>query len=47
MASPDGWDGRNRGWHVVGDLPLVGSDVLKNDAVTGVPVIGGVGPRRA
>ncbi len=32
------------GLPVVGDLPLGGSDVLKNDSVTGVPVIGGVGP---
>jgi hypothetical protein len=32
------------GLPLVGDLPLGGSDVLKNDAVTGVPVIGGVGP---
>ncbi|WP_238008783.1 hypothetical protein KZZ52_02800 [Dactylosporangium sp. AC04546] len=29
---------------LVGDLPLGGSDVLKNDSVTGVPVIGGIGP---
>ncbi|MFF5230832.1 hypothetical protein [Dactylosporangium sp. NPDC000521] len=28
----------------IGELPLGGSDVLKNDSVTGVPVIGGVGP---
>ncbi|WP_433213620.1 hypothetical protein ACQP00_02305 [Dactylosporangium sp. CS-047395] len=32
------------GLPLVGDLPLGGSDVLKNDSVTGVPVIGGVGP---
>ncbi|GAA3274630.1 hypothetical protein Dvina_02680 [Dactylosporangium vinaceum] len=33
------------GLPVVGDaLPLGGSDVLKSDSVTGVPVIGGVGP---
>jgi hypothetical protein len=32
------------GLPVVGDLPIGGSDVLKNDSVTGVPVIGGVGP---
>ncbi|WP_433055381.1 hypothetical protein [Dactylosporangium sp. CS-033363] len=32
------------GLPLVGDLPLGGSDVLKNDAVTGVPVIGGIGP---
>ncbi|GAB3868518.1 hypothetical protein [Dactylosporangium cerinum] len=32
------------GLPIVGDLPLGGSDVLKNDSVTGVPVIGGVGP---
>ncbi|MDG6100790.1 hypothetical protein Daura_02365 [Dactylosporangium aurantiacum] len=32
------------GLPVVGDVPLGGSDVLKNDSVTGVPVIGGVGP---
>ncbi|MEV4133912.1 hypothetical protein AB0J72_17305 [Dactylosporangium sp. NPDC049742] len=28
----------------IGELPLGGSDVLKNDSITGVPVIGGVGP---
>ncbi|WP_432834303.1 hypothetical protein [Dactylosporangium sp. CA-092794] len=32
------------GLPVVGDLPLGGSDVLRNDSVTGVPVIGGIGP---
>ncbi|WP_433612860.1 hypothetical protein ACQP2P_02485 [Dactylosporangium sp. CA-139114] len=32
------------GLPLVDDLPLGGSDVLKNDSVTGVPVIGGVGP---
>ncbi|MEV4507346.1 hypothetical protein AB0K00_00100 [Dactylosporangium sp. NPDC049525] len=32
------------GLPMVGDLPLGGSDVLKNDSITGVPVIGGVGP---
>jgi hypothetical protein len=32
------------GLPVVGDLPLGGSDMLKNDSVTGVPVVGGVGP---
>jgi hypothetical protein len=32
------------GLPMVGDLPLGGSDVLKNDSVTGVPVVGGVGP---
>ncbi|MET7422215.1 hypothetical protein [Dactylosporangium sp. NPDC005555] len=32
------------GLPVVGDLPLGGSDMLKNDSVTGIPVIGGVGP---
>jgi hypothetical protein len=32
------------GLPLVGDLPLGGSDVLKNDSVTGVPVVGGVGP---
>lgn len=32
------------GLPLVGELPLGGSDVLKNDSVTGVPVIGGVGP---
>ena len=36
--------GAGGGLPVVGDLPLGGSDVLKNDSVTGVPVIGGVGP---
>lgn len=32
------------GLPLVGDLPLGGSDMLKNDSVTGVPVVGGVGP---
>jgi hypothetical protein len=32
------------GLPMVGELPLGGSDVLKNDSVTGVPVIGGIGP---
>ncbi|MER7004708.1 hypothetical protein ABT297_16895 [Dactylosporangium sp. NPDC000555] len=32
------------GLPLVGDLPLGGSDVLKNDSVTGIPVIGGIGP---
>ncbi|MEV0131875.1 hypothetical protein AB0H83_25860 [Dactylosporangium sp. NPDC050688] len=32
------------GLPLVGDVPLGGSDVLKNDSVTGIPVIGGVGP---
>ncbi|GGM33260.1 hypothetical protein ACFFX1_33525 [Dactylosporangium sucinum] len=32
------------GLPIVGDVPLGGSDVLKNDSVTGIPVIGGIGP---
>ncbi|GAA0710516.1 hypothetical protein Drose_02255 [Dactylosporangium roseum] len=29
---------------LIGQVPLGGSDVLKNDSVTGVPVVGGIGP---
>ncbi|GAA2621917.1 hypothetical protein GCM10010399_61360 [Dactylosporangium fulvum] len=32
------------GLPLVGEVPLGGSDVLKNDSVTGIPVIGGIGP---
>ncbi|MEV6928802.1 hypothetical protein AB0M46_30530 [Dactylosporangium sp. NPDC051485] len=32
------------GLPLVGDAPLGGSDVLKNDSITGLPVIGGIGP---
>ncbi|GAA2378393.1 hypothetical protein [Dactylosporangium salmoneum] len=42
-AIPVGYT-ESSGLPLVGDLPLGGSDVLKNDSITGVPVIGGIGP---